>query len=402
MSSRRKAADLGRLTVSAEIIRTEAEILEGQWTGLGLRLPPMSAWVLVLAPTTGDPLRRVGGLALVLRLVLDAQAAGARGYVLKGASTGFLEVLADPRVRIPRLSQADAEDVSIAVPWTWLMPRDILRTVQNQGLGADTTLQLVHAVPAISGPYGFAPVDVLDRPSARRAEGLLFRSLRKTEDGWTSRWLNRYISLTVSRWLVKTPLRPNQLSVAILGVGIAGAYLASRGTYGSLVLGACLFQAQSVLDGCDGEMSRVTHRGSHLGEWLDTIGDDITNYGFFAGAGYGLWHSTGHPIYLVSAGVTLLAGLIASGLEYRYLLKIGSGDLLRYPLSQQTNSGTGPFAAITPLFKRDTFVLLTLLAAVANLLGIAMALFAIAAVGILITVVSTELRLARESRRRSA
>ena len=37
----------------------------------------------------------------------------------------------------------------------------------------------------------------------------------------------------------------------------------------------------------------MSHRGSRLGEWLDTIGDDLTNYGFFGGAGVGLYRATG-------------------------------------------------------------------------------------------------------------
>src|SRR5690606_12829861 len=113
-------------------------------------------------------------------------------------------------------------------------------------------------------------------------------------------------------------------------------------------------------DGCDGELSRVTYRGSLTGEWLDTIGDDLTNYSFFAGAGIGLYRMTGSEFYLGAGAVMVCAGVIASGLEYRYLIRIGSGDLLKYPLSQHQTSGA--FDRIAPLFKRDTFVLLTLLA----------------------------------------
>jgi hypothetical protein len=152
---------------------------------------------------------------------------------------------------------------------------------------------------------------------------------------------------------------------------------------------------QSVLDGCDGEMSRVTYRGSLTGEWLDTIGDDLTNYGFFAGAGWGLSSMTGNPTYLVAGAVTIAAGGIASAIEYRYLAKIGSGDLNKYPLSAGESSG-GIFDRIRPLFKRDTFVLLTLLAALIGQVGPMLFLFAGGAVAILISVISAELRMARE------
>jgi phosphatidylglycerophosphate synthase len=186
----------------------------------------------------------------------------------------------------------------------------------------------------------------------------------------------------------------------ILGIGLLGAVMAAKG---QLVLGAVLFQAQSVLDGCDGEVSRVTHRGSLAGEWLDTIGDDLTNYGFFGGAGYGLYQATGSWIYLAAGVVTVACGLVASGFEYRYLVKIGSGDLLKYPLSRATSAAVAAprsaLSALAPLFKRDSFVLLTLLAAALGLLGGMLCLFAAAAVGILIAVLRTELRLAREAAR---
>jgi phosphatidylglycerophosphate synthase len=206
--------------------------------------------------------------------------------------------------------------------------------------------------------------------------------------------LNRYISLSISRWLVKTPLQPNQVSVAILGVGILGAWLAGQGSYASLAWGAACFQAQSVLDGCDGEMSRVSHRGSRLGEWLDTVGDDLTNYGFFGGAGLGLYRATDSELYLLAGAVCVACGVVSSGLEYRYLIKIGSGDLLKYPMNQGS-SGSGKLAFIAPLFKRDTFVLLTLLAALAGVLGPMLCVFSLAAIGILFSVLRTELRIAR-------
>jgi CDP-L-myo-inositol myo-inositolphosphotransferase len=199
--------------------------------------------------------------------------------------------------------------------------------------------------------------------------------------------------LFLSRQLVKTRLRPNQISVGILAIGILGAFAAANGTNGGLIAGAALLQTQSVLDGCDGEVSRITYRGSKTGEWLDTIGDDLSNYGFFAGAAWGLHQITHAALYLLAGATIVLSGALASGLEYRYLIKIGSGDLLKYPLSQ--GEGTGIFASITPLFKRDTFVLLTLVAALGGVLGPVLVVFALAAIGVLISVLLTELRLRR-------
>lgn len=357
--------------------------------------PEQAGFALVLEPARAAA-RRIGGLPLALRLALDAQAAGASCVALHGAAGELRELLADARLRLPIVTQPPPGVARLRAPANLLAHRATLRELSH-GLapGSERALSDVREPPAVA--YGFAPIDVSNDESARRAESVLFRSLRKAQDGWTSRHLNRYISLFLSRFLIKTPLRPNQVSVAILGVGVAGAIAAAQGSYWSLVGGAALFQAQSVLDGCDGEMSRVSHRGSRLGEWLDTIGDDLTNYGFFGGAGLGLFRMTGQQLYLIAGAVCVLCGVIASGLEYRYLIRIGSGDLLKYPLSQ-TSSGQGKLAFIAPLFKRDTFVLLTLLAALGGALGPMLCVFSLAAIGILVGVLKTELRLAREAR----
>lgn len=354
-------------------------------------------WVLVLDPPTGDPTLRVAGLPLALRLALDAQSAGA-GAVVAPAESRALACLGDPRLRIPVLGVAPPEARRLRLPADYVVFRGLFRRIAEHDAASQapaTERNLGRESFPHQAKYGFDPFPVTDAASQRRAEAALFRALRKPEDGWTSRWLNRYISLAISRKLVRTPLSPNQISLGILGIGLGGAVAAASGTELGLPLGAFLLQTQSVLDGCDGEVSRITHRGSKTGEWLDTIGDDLSNYGFFGGASVGLFRLTGSSWYLLVGAVILFAGLLVSAIEYAYLIKIGSGDLLKYPLSQGGQSG--PFAAIAPLFKRDTFVLLTLIAALLGVLGPVLFVFALGALGILASVIATEVRMRRRA-----
>ena len=355
-------------------------------------------WALVLRRTDADPARVVGGLSLALRLALDAQAAGARGIVLEAGVSK--ELLHDQRLKLPVIDAPEAHLALVSAPASYLMPRQLLSRLADGGLPAPGQTRDLVAEPLHARvPYGFEPMDIRDAATARQGERALFRALRKPQDGWTSRHLNRYISLSISRLLVRTPLTPNQVSIGILAVGLAGAVLATRGDYLSLLAAATLFQAQSVLDGCDGEMSRVTHRGSLAGQWLDTVGDDLTNYGFFAGAAIGLYQTTSHWAYLLAGGVTVLCGVTVSAIEYRYLIRIGSGDLLQYPLSAQSTAADGGlYSKIAPLFKRDTFVFLTWIAALFSLVGPMLFVFAAGAVGILMGVLTAELRMARERR----
>jgi phosphatidylglycerophosphate synthase len=372
-------------------------------------LPPVDDFAASSSATTGEPFelgRRILGLTVPLRLALTAQALGARAIAIADspAQAEVKNLLADDRLRLrvidegdrPSLLEFRSSSPSIRVAANLVVPRATFAALLE-----DATGELI-LPPGASGT-----LLVSDKASAGVARRALLRSLRKPQDGWTSRYLNRYVSLFITRFLVATPLQPNQVSVAILGVGMLGAWLASRGTYVSMLTGAALFQAQSILDGCDGEMSRLTFRGSRLGEWLDTIGDDLTNYGFFAGAAWGLYATTGHAVYLALGALTVSCGIVGSGLEYRYLVRIGSGDLLKYPLGIGKAPGAGAadssksalgraLDAISPLFKRDTFVLLTLVGAALGWLGPFLAVFAAGAIGVLWAVIKAELRMARE------
>lgn len=355
----------------------------------------MSAnWVLVLQRSEGDAVRKVGGLALALRLALGAQSAGACGVIDSTGDERVARALSDKRLRLPVVNEASPNAITIAVPADWLVHRSTFSALLADVPFSQGQIDVASKKPHCAVPWGFDPIAVTDDCTARIAERLLFRSLRKAQDGFTSRWLNRYISLFVSRWLVRMPFSPNQISVAILAVGLFGAYCASRGTYGWLAIGAVLFQMQSILDGCDGEVSRVTFRGSKAGEWFDTIGDDLTNYSFFATSAIGLFRSTHNVVYLLAGTITVLCGLLSSGLEYRYLIRIGSGDLLKYPLSQATTQEAHGIRRLAPLLKRDSFVFLTMLAALFNLVGVALLVFAVGAIGITAAVLKTELRLA--------
>lgn len=355
-------------------------------------------YALELLPPTRDvdSSKRVLGLTTALRLALTAQSAGAIAIVT--SDERLRASLSDDRLTIPVVSTRPSGAMLWKVPSNVVVHRGLFGAARPTHEGRDW--DVLGEPVAFETPFGFSPITVEDDASRALARRSLLRSLRKLADGWTSTYLNRHVSLFFTRFLVATPLRPNQVSVGILFIGMAGAWLASKGTYLSLLGGAFLFQMQSILDGCDGEMSRLLFRGSKMGEWLDTVGDDLTNYGFFTASGWGLYHATGSIVYLVASGVVLLTGVLTSAIEYRYLISIGSGDLLKYPLGVgQTASGPPTLLdKISPLFKRDTFVFLTLIAAALGLVSVLLVVFALGGIGILATVIKAEIRMAGERR----
>ncbi len=363
---------------------------------------------------------RVLGLPIAHRAVLALQAAGVdRVLVLGAENVGIASDLANDARRRVDVVAADrwpagstlvvgsalvvdanalrglssAEPESAARDWRG-------RVVAAHTLREGASLESLAIERVASVPGVLVAAD--DADGRARATRALLASLRKPMDGWISRSLNRPISLFCTRILVRTGIRPNALSLAVLAIGIVAGVLASRGSYATLAIGGVLFQLQSILDGCDGELSRLTFRGSRLGEWLDTIGDDITNYGYFAGAALGvaaMWHSL-LPMWVGAAGVS--CGIVASGIEYRYLIAIGSGDLLKYPLGfgsdpEPVVAPTGlarMLGALRPLLKRDTFVFAAMLAALAGSVATfgMLALFAGGAFATLTAVLASEMR----------
>ena len=89
-------------------------------------------------------------------------------------------------------------------------------------------------------------------------------------DGFVSRHLNRRISRPIARLLCNTPITPNQVSVASLGVALAAFFSFAYGYY---IIGAILAQASSIVDGVDGDLARAKNMTSAFGGFMDSILD---------------------------------------------------------------------------------------------------------------------------------
>ena len=135
---------------------------------------------------------------------------------------------------------------------------------------------------------GMAWLDV-DTPDAlREAERRLLRDQgRKTRDGPVSRHLNRPVSRWLSRYLVRTSVTPNQISLAswILSC-VAAGFMALSG-YPALAIGGVLAQLASVIDGCDGEIARLKRSQSEFGGWFDAVLDRYADAVLLFGL---MWH----------------------------------------------------------------------------------------------------------------
>ncbi|MHB8527991.1 MAG: CDP-alcohol phosphatidyltransferase family protein [Caulobacteraceae bacterium] len=93
----------------------------------------------------------------------------------------------------------------------------------------------------------------------------------------TNRWLVHPISRALVDLLIRTPVTPNQVSVAsvFMAAAAAACYLVLAWPFGPLA--GLLFQlAWHVLDGADGDLARRTGRASTYGELVDGICDHLS------------------------------------------------------------------------------------------------------------------------------
>ena len=170
-----------------------------------------------------------------------------------------------------------------------------------------------------------------DAASARAAETALCAQLRAASaasDGPLAHWIDRRISLRISGWLAAhTRVRPNQITVVGTCIGLLAAASLSVGTYWSGVAGTLLFLCATILDGCDGEVARLTFYESAFGQKFDVITDNIVHVAIFVGLAIGLYHHDPNGPYLLL--MALLLGGFACNAVLSYFLLVHRAGFAR-------------------------------------------------------------------------
>ena len=297
---------------------------------------------------------QIGGLPILLRQALSLQDAGIDDIVLVGVSA--LSLRADPRLRIavhempgaPTQSVVDAIVAPAGCVWHPAIARRLARMPIGPsewvGVGSGTAVvyacgrlrvaEIVGLLATATAPPGVEGAPVAPRPpefvivprtasERRTATTCLLQSLEKPTDGIASRHLHRPISLAITRRLLPYRITPNQMTLAASVFGVAGVAMAFRGGYWPLLAGAALFETQNILDGCDGEIARLTYLRSRAGEWLDQVIDDVLNIAFLSCVGFALARQ-GHPYAWWLAFVSLVFQVVhVAGLYSGLILKAG-------------------------------------------------------------------------------
>jgi phosphatidylglycerophosphate synthase len=231
-----------------------------------------------------------------------------------------------------------------------------------------------------------AGIRVVDEDTRRQAEDAVFADLLRGDLGFVARHINKKISFRITRYfLSRLPITPNQVTVGAAVIGLLGCPLIATGRYPAMVAGFLLAQIQSVLDGCDGELARVRFQQTAIGEWLDTVVDDLFNMALIASLGVGLWRAKlGWPAV---AGASAACGmyLVYSIVSYRELIrqrlggeaikirwKLTRGKDMKSLIGARGNQGSAGMRVLLSLGRRDVFIFAWLVLAVLNLLPVAL------------------------------
>lgn len=121
-------------------------------------------------------------------------------------------------------------------------------------------------------------------------ERAFLRQSGKSQDGLVSRYVNRPLSRTLSRVLLKLSILPNTWSVAIFTLPISACLLFLQGTNLAFFIGCAVFQLYSIIDGCDGEIARAKFLQTDFGRRLDSFLDLVGNILLALCLGVGLAH----------------------------------------------------------------------------------------------------------------
>jgi CDP-L-myo-inositol myo-inositolphosphotransferase len=132
-------------------------------------------------------------------------------------------------------------------------------------------------------------IDLDDKRAMEKAERILIGPLKsKPTDGPISRYINRPLSVQISRYLVRTPATPNQISFFTFILTLVAAWFISKEGYWALATGAILAQIASIVDGCDGEVARLKFLESDYGGWFDAVLDRYADAFLLFGL---MWHA---------------------------------------------------------------------------------------------------------------
>jgi phosphatidylglycerophosphate synthase len=176
------------------------------------------------------------------------------------------------------------------------------------------------------------------------AEAPLAASVGSPIDTRLDTIFHRRLARPLTRLALTLGLTANQVSLASLLVGLIAVWSFWHATPWSALAGLVLYAAAVVLDHSDGEVARLTHSESRLGEWLDVTSDTVI-----------------HALLVLAMGVTAQARAGRAGIGLGVLAASGVvvSAMIAKTSPRSTTGGVGGF--LDALGNRDGFYAMLLL-----------------------------------------
>jgi 1L-myo-inositol 1-phosphate cytidylyltransferase / CDP-L-myo-inositol myo-inositolphosphotransferase len=343
------------------------------------------------------------GLSLLQRAAFAALDAGAQALLLADVADAAATLSADPRCTRPvrALDPAALHGPYLLVRADALVAAPLLTELElGEGIVDRNGVLVAARMPLSAGddpaarlaaatPRAFAPdrhryaLAVTSRAQLSAVRSLLLESLIKASDGPVSRHLNRHLSRAITRVCLPLGVTPNQMTMLVALAGLAAGYYAAQPSPSAQLLGALLFQLHSVIDGCDGEIARLTRNFGKHGALIDSLVDDASNLLFFAGLSCGVAGLLGVQWPLYTGALTVACYAAVAYIQYAAVLRstgkgektaFWRGEIERRPLLLR---------ALHALGRRDVFVLVILVAVALGLAKVVVAVLPLMAVGAL-------------------
>ena len=282
--------------------------------------------------------RQLLGLSLLRRMIRAARRSGfgnivilagadeidhVRSLIIDEAAVTITPVV--PILQNGAVTARVAADLVGERSWLEQLATETATNGTRRAVGADIFLfkadaspeQIAGADTAPAGePIAFEtpPLRMADESDRKSAEQHLLKSLIKDSDGLMSRYFARPISIALSRRLAPRGVTPNQMTIISGLIGLAAAPFFLSAAPAIQLIGGLLFVAHSVLDGCDGELARLTFRESRLGGLLDFFSDNLVHVAIFTcmAIGWALAEAAPWPLMLGASAVLGTAGSAGS------------------------------------------------------------------------------------------
>ena len=133
----------------------------------------------------------------------------------------------------------------------------------------------------------------------------------KSKDGPISRYLNRYISIYITKFFLKIheDISPNTVSIICFLISIiSGLFF----ILSLPVIGGILIQLSSIMDGCDGEIARLKNKATKFGGFFDSVLDRFADGFIFISIIIYLRYFWEYPEYIDILYITGIMAVLGS------------------------------------------------------------------------------------------